>query len=130
MKPFTVTYYRQDARQHTIGFYIHNKGDDAGRPSLSPTATCYVLHCSAADEHTYFATVEQLWQLQLFKSYCKGIPIAFITTGNSPASFKVRSHGISTTHTFQIIYSPINIQLCVTKTMSKDRTCTSALPIM
>ena len=65
-------------------FYILCKGDNAGRPGLSPWPNSFAVICNSQQHLDYFFWLSYaLWKAGKFKMYHRGSAIQFINVGDT-----------------------------------------------
>lgn len=77
---FTLSTYNTTQFPSYNRFYILNKGQNSGKPSLMPFANSFVCTCESQQEaELVYILCYGLWQSQQFRPFLKGSVIEFIS---------------------------------------------------
>jgi len=79
MCTFILKSYRQGAVYNMPHFFILNKGNNSGKPLLSPCPNCFVIQfkCEEEKEQIYWL-LYSLWQSKAFYPLLRGSVIPFV----------------------------------------------------
>lgn len=78
--PQICCYQSATTVQSHFTFYILSKGQNAGKPCLSPWVNCFAIHCPNSESlDFYFWLCHSLWQTGRFKSLLRGSVIPFLS---------------------------------------------------
>lgn len=79
MCTFILKSYCQKSKIENPHFFILNKGNNSGKPLISPCPNCFVIQfqCVEEKEQVYWL-LYSLWQSQAFYPYLRGSVIPFV----------------------------------------------------
>lgn len=79
MCTFILKFYNQKEEIRKPHFFILNKGNNSGKPLLSPCPNCFVIQFQSETEkeHLYWL-MYSLWQSKAFYPYLRGSVISFV----------------------------------------------------
>ncbi len=79
MCTFILKSYNQKLENDKPHFYILNKGNNSGKPLVSPCANCFVIQFSNnEDKEQVYWLLYSLWQSKAFYPFLRGSVIPFI----------------------------------------------------
>jgi hypothetical protein len=83
MCTFILKSYNQKTEIEKPHFFILNKGNNSGKPLLSPCPNCFVIQFeNVEDKECVYWILWCLWQSKAFYPLLKGSVIPFITIGD------------------------------------------------